>query len=85
MYGKCNVCILPNNIPFKELPETFNNFFISKISKIRLALDSENNVLNQTCSSVIAKEKFSKFKPLSESEVKSIILKSPPPPQIMFT
>ena len=61
-----------------DLPEVFNNFFISKISKIRLALDSESTEANQFCQSVIAKGKFSSFRPLSKGEVKSLVLSSPP-------
>ena len=77
MYGKSNVAILPTNVPLKDLPEVFNQFFISKISKIRSALDTQNIEVNGTCQSVFARGKFSNFKPLSESEVKTIILSSP--------
>jgi len=59
------------------MPEMFNKTFISKISNFHLACDSDNNVHRQTCPSAFTGGKFSKLRPLSESD-KSIVLKSPP-------
>ena len=42
--GKQSSLILPSDTPAESLPDKFNSFFIDKISKIRCALDSFDNI-----------------------------------------
>ena len=95
MYGKGNVTVLPSNIPLSELPEKFNNFFISKISKIRSALDNctvSGFSNDQATPSHFSGNHLTNFRSLLCIEVKSIILASSPksclldpiPTQLLF-
>ena len=61
------------------MPELFNNFFISKISKLRSDLDSKNtSVVNSLSEETTFNcNLMSNFYQLSSQEVKSIILSSP--------
>ena len=76
MYGKGKCCILPDNISSDKLPEVFNEFFISKISKIRSLFDS-SHVLGQSNCGPNNTNKFCKFRSLSCDEIKRIVLSSP--------
>ena len=79
MYGKGKQCILPNNVSISNMPELFNNFFISKISKIRSDLDASNIcVMSSSLEDTITTyEPMSSFTKLSLQDVKAIILSSP--------
>ena len=77
MYGKGKKCILPNNIPIDQLPEMFNDFFISKISKIRSSLDSKSKVNTSSNVLIFSGNTLTTFDSLSCQDVKSIILSSP--------
>ena len=74
-YDKNKSSILPTNLPLNELPKVFNEFFISKITKIRSAfdLDFPHSVSIKTFSGDV----LSAFKLLSEKEVKALILSAP--------
>ena len=76
MYGNGKKCILPNNVPLDKMPEIFNDFFISKIGKIRSILDSRNNGFVSNTNSFTG-EKFQSFQLLSCKQVKHLILSSP--------
>ena len=97
MYGKGNVTILPNNISLNEMSEKFNTFFISKISKIRAALDTCTSTIlgisnSQANPSHYLGQQFANFRSLTRNEVKSIVLSSSPkscsldpiPTQLLF-
>ena len=72
MIGKKKTKILPTNVPFNELPSTFNTFFIEKIEKIRAHLDlfSQHQIFKEYNGT-----SFSAFTPVTEEYVKSTILK----------
>ena len=76
MYGNGKKCVLPKNIPLEKMPELFNDFFISKISKIRSVLDSRKIDFTLNALS-FSGEKLSSFDLLSRDKVKHIILSSP--------
>ena len=71
---------LPSFDSVEELADSFNNFFTSKIIRIREALDSSdmntrfssNQSSNQICDSV-----FNVFTPALQDEVRKLILSSP--------
>ena len=68
--------VLPNNIPVNELPETFGQFFNDKISQIREDID--NASLSPPSYTEIQGECLSDFRCVTEEEVRSIIISSPP-------
>ena len=76
MYGNGKKCILPNNVSLEKMPEMFNEFFISKIAKIRSLLDSRKSDSVSDALSFTG-EKLQSFELLSNDHVKRIILSSP--------
>ena len=76
MYGNGKKCILPTNIPLDKMPEIFNEFFLSKISKIRSLLDSRKCDFTSSAPSFTG-DKLHSFDLLSCDQVKRIILSSP--------
>ena len=74
-YDKKKSSILPNNVPFNLLPNMFNDFFCSKISKIRSSFNAHST---QSFSDVaFSGNALSVFKKLSNDDVKELILSSP--------
>ena len=68
--------VLPNNIPVNELPQTFGKFFNDKISQIRQGID--NASLSPPSYTEFQGECLSDFRCVTEEEVRSIIISSPP-------
>ena len=77
MYGKSKKCIFPNNISIDKLPELLNNYFISKISKIRSSFDTQKACDTNSNVLIFNGNRLSNFDQLSQKEIKSIILSSP--------
>ena len=68
--------VLPNNIPVNELPQTFGKKFNDKISQIRKGID--NASLSPPSYTEFQGECLSDFRCVTEEEVRSIIISSPP-------
>ena len=73
--GKTKASPLPNNIITNELPDTFCQFFIDKVSKIRHDLDAFGS---DPYFEPFEGHVFNEFKTVSKDLVKEIILSSPP-------
>ena len=71
--GKKKEPTLPNNIPNRDLPETFNRYFIEKIQNIRETLDS---AISQPHYDKFEGTTLTVFKPVEQEFVRSIIQKS---------
>ena len=71
---------LPTNHTTEELPQVFCDYFSSKISDIRSELDCLTDLdhSSHTSSTPSCSSSFSAFRPVSEVEVKKIILQSKP-------
>ena len=62
-----------------QLPDAFCDYFISKVTKIRNDLDCLSaNVSSSASQTTACDQIFSTFRPVSEEEVRKIILKSKP-------
>ena len=69
---------LPTLYPLSSLPDVFCNFFSNKIATIRHQLDSQAIPTVPPVSGSFLGKTFSVFQPVTESEVKSVIIKSAP-------
>ena len=71
---------LPTNCPEQELPDTFINFFTTKISNIRAELDKQGTPTPATpgIEHVNVSHSFASFEPVTEDVVRTIIMKSKP-------
>ena len=69
---------LPTLYPFSSLPDIFCNFFSDKIKTIRHQLDSETSSNSLPESTPFNGFPFLTFEPVTERDVKSVILKSAP-------
>ena len=73
--GKNHDLILPSDTPIQTLPNLFNEFFVDKISKIRVALDSVNIAQSANTSQYNGKP-FNIFSSVTTDYVKKVILNS---------
>jgi hypothetical protein len=74
--GRTKVSPLPTIFPSVQLPQVFCDYFIQKVADIRSGLDSvvcPSDTTDSNCDTV-----FMSFQPVSEDEVKRIVLKSKP-------
>ncbi|XP_050400117.2 RNA-directed DNA polymerase from mobile element jockey [Patella vulgata] len=68
---------LPSSDNNKSLADSFNDFFINKIEKIRSGLNSSTDSEN-TQTTLFGGHKLCSFKPFSKEEIKNIIMASKP-------
>ena len=76
LFGKTNEPSLPCNTNKSELPELFSSFFSSKVIGIRNSLD--NVPVSQNSDVVFDGTVLDSFVPVTETEVKEVILSFPP-------
>eukprot|EP00745_Piridium_sociabile_P023788 TRINITY_DN3715_c0_g1_i1.p1 TRINITY_DN3715_c0_g1~~TRINITY_DN3715_c0_g1_i1.p1 ORF type:complete len:1177 (-),score=226.07 TRINITY_DN3715_c0_g1_i1:25-3555(-) len=72
--GKAKDKTLPNCMPEKELPDAFSEFFVNKIEQIRHELDQSGDTPEF---SVFAGTSMCDFKPVTEAEMKEILVSAP--------
>ena len=72
--GKKKDSTLPNSIPTVDLPDTFGDFFSTKIQRLRDELDATSG---QPDFSVFCGPTLETFSLVTEQQVKNIILKTP--------
>ena len=76
LLGRKQKCPFPPEIPKEELAEGFSNFFLNKISNIRLLFTNPTNNQNHTAEYSRAAA-FDNFTALTELQVRKLIIKSP--------
>ncbi len=70
---------LPDHDSLLQLANDFGNFFVNKIETIRQNIDSINtNTIPDADLSTDCATKFSSFKPLTEAEVRNLVMQSKP-------
>ena len=72
LVGKGKDKVLPTIVPKEDLPQAINNFFIQKVVNIRKGFDNDSVPTFEEFNGIPVNE----FRPVSESTVKSFILKS---------
>ena len=76
--GKTNANSLPSTHPPYQLPDVFCNYFTQKVADIRATFDSHETPPNDPPPPSLTTAKFKVFQPVSEQEVKKVILSSKP-------
>ena len=78
--GKVKESLLPTVYPVTQLPQIFCDYFTKKVSDIRAHLDCNDSVppVNVDDSSHVCSTTFDAFQPVSEEEVRKVILQSKP-------
>ena len=74
-YDKNKTSVFPNNVPFKSLPNLFNDYFTSKISKIRSSFTSDSQ--QSFCEPIFSGNTLNEFNSLSPDYIRNLILSSP--------
>jgi len=76
--GSSKAIVLPSVFPLSQQPDVFCNFFTSKVADIRTELDRQDVTPLDLFPPSSVNSRFDVFKPVSEQEVRSVILKSKP-------
>ena len=76
--GSGKAVVLPSVYPLHQQPDIFCNFFTNKIAEIRAELDRTMLPPHNLSPSFAVRSNFEIFQPVTENEVKAVILKSKP-------
>lgn len=80
LLGKTEEVVLPSSTSSNELAQTFSDFFIDKIDGIRKQISAETKIqtdVSHTTETEGSSNRFAEFAPVTQSEVRKIILASP--------